>query len=678
MAIYKITLSASSWTQTVAALYYNTTTPGKFYTDTAATVETTRLPIPTRETYRFDGFYSASSGGTQYIDEDGNFTDALLSLSITAAKTFYVHQTQWSYKITLNDYNGSGGQGAIYKKKTMETGDAALYVDYLCTTPVAAVTKPTRSGYAFKGYYNGTTTPGAQYIDKDGVPLSNLEAITAAKTVYAQWQAPYKVTLSSSGWSGATAAFYFDSIGGKCYTATDMTTETTSVAVPTKESQRFNGYNSASAGTGTNYIDATGAISPNIGDYVTAAKTLYAQGVIVSYKITPAQASGTGGESPFYVAANTTGDGRFHTDDQCTSSPKTRATVPARTGYTFLGYFSAASGGTKYVEPSGEFTAAFYDEAITAAKTITAQWQANTYRLTFDPTGGTTPTQYKTVTFGAAVGTLPTPTHTRGTFVRWEYNGEALTASTVWNAAQNGTAYAKWNKHFGSVVDYFNFASDALVPIESDSGDNKRRICVANADWTGSGSSLKQSGGAGKYSSGVNETGGIWRNPTVTYAVVKNTTLDVTLGKAFAKTGTTISGYMITSVAVHTAVGQFPRVTISATANEGADAINTYRVQVGIVARSKAQNLQSAISGGGYLQELTLVAEAEPVVCEENLMPCASDIVGGRIEVQATTVSPNSESAPTAGTDFTSVGEPKKTAESSYSSYQITVQKELT
>ena len=678
MAIYKITLSASSWTQSVAALYYNTTTPGKFYTDTAASVEITRLTIPTRELYKFNGFYSSSSGGTQYIDENGNFTDALLSLSITAAKTFYVQQTQWSYKITLNDYNGSGGQGAIYKKKTMETGDAALYVDYLCTTPVTTVAKPTRSGYAFKGYYNGTTTPGAQYIDKDGVPLSNLEAITAAKTVYAQWQAPYEVTLSSSGWSGATAAFYFDSIGGKCYTATDMTTETTSVAVPTKESQRFSGYNSASAGTGTNYVDAQGNIAENIGDYVTAAKTLYAQGVVVSYKITPAQASGTGGESPFYVAANTTGEGRFHTDDQCASAPKTMATVPTRTGYTFLGYFSAASGGTKYVEPSGEFTNAFYSATISAATTITAQWQANTYLLTFDPNGGTTPTESKAVTFNAAVGTLPTPTHSRGTFVRWEYNGAQLTASTVWDTPGNGVAYAKWNKHFGGVVDYFNMASDALVPIESDSGDNKKRVCVTNAYWTGSGTSLKQNGGAGKYSSGVNETGGVWRNPTVTYAVVKNTTLNVTLGKAYAKTGTTISGYMITSVTVQTQVGQFPTVTITATANEGADAINKFSLSVDIVARSKAQNLMSAISGGGYLQALALIASADPVVCEENMMPSASDIVNGQIEVNAITLSPNSEAAPTAGSGFTSVGEPKQTSERSYSSYQITVQKELT
>jgi len=684
MAIYKITLSASSWTQSVAALYYNTATPGKFYTDTAATSEIARLTIPTRKCYKFDGFYSASSNGTQYIDEDGNFTADLLSLSITAARTFYVHQTQWSYEITLNDYNGSGGQGAIFRKKKMETGDAALFVDDLCTIPVDTVTKPTRSGYVFKGYYNGSTTPGAQYIDKDGVPLANLEAVAATKTIYAQWQAPYKVTLTSTNWTGATAEFWYDTIGGKCYAAANMATEITTVAVPTQECYRFTGYNTASGGTGTTYIDAAGNISPDIGAYVTAAKTLYAQGAVVSYKITPAQASGTGGEGVFYVAAGVTGAGRFHTDDQCASAPKTTAAaIPTRTGYTFLGYYSAASGGTKYIEPTGEFTDAFYSATISAATTITAHWQANTYSLSFNYNGGTISTLSKTVTFGTAIGTLPTTTQSGGTFGGWYVGDTHITADTVWNIDADTTADARWTRHFGTVVDYFDLASDALVPVASTTGDTRHRVAVSHG---------------GKYESGVNEIGGIWRNPSVTYVVKANTTVSVQLGKAWEATFTgsgsnrkmTVSGFMITTVEINTEVGKFPTVTVSAVANEGANAVNNFtvnankfNVSVPVVARSKAQNLLGAISGGGHLQRCILVATCDPVVCEENLMPCASDIVNGRYELAAETLAAENNAAPTMASasgsngGFALIDDPKQTSESDFVRYTIQARREM-
>lgn len=367
--------------------------------------------------------------------------------------------------------------------------------------------------------------------------------------------------------------------------------------------------------------------------------------------------------------------------------------TPTKNGFVFAGYYNSA--GVLWAYSSGSLVSGYFDSL---PGNLTARWQS-WQTVTIDKNGGTggTETFYREILTGKCYSSsslsptteifgITIPSKFGYKFLGAKYNGQtiidengnftsAFRSMSISSASFSATS--EWTPKltsYGDVLDYFNFSSDALIPIESDNGDNKKRVCVTNANWNG----MTQTDGAGKYSSGVNETGGIWRNPTVTYVVVKDTTLDVTLGKAFPKTGTTISGYMITSVAVHTAVGQFPRVTISATANEGADAINTFRVQVSIAARSKAQNLQSAISGGGHLQELTLAATAEPVVCEENLMPSASDIVNGRIEVNALTVSAANQSAPTAGTGFTSVGEPQKTTESSYLSYQITVQKELT
>ena len=674
MAVYKITLSASSWTLATAALWYNTSTPGKFYSDSGATTEAASVQIPTRELYRFNGFYSSTSGGTQYIDADGNFTAALLSLSITSAKTFYAQGTQVSYKITLSDNNGSGGDGALYYR----ISGGGVYADYLCEgSPAESVTKPSRTNYAFAGYHNGTSTPGTQYIDKDGRLTSDLSSITltGAKTIYARWVAPYKVTVSANSGSGGTTAFWFDSVSGGFYSDNNLTDPITAIVPHTRECFSFVGCYSSNNTTSTLRVSEDGTIAA---DWTpTAAATIYAQWSRVSWKVTLSKQSGSGGTDAIYYRID---GGGFYLDDLCDlNGPAVQhVETPTRTGYDFVGYYSASSGGTQYVDADGDFTASLSSLAPTAAQTFYAHWAAHVHTLTFDPNGGTCSTASMSVTYGSAVGTLPTPTSIKGTFAGWYVNGSKITSTTVWSADGDAVAVAAWDLHFGKVTDYFNFASANLVPISSDSGDGKRRTCSANATW----SSGAQSGGAGRYSSGVNDIGGIWRNPTVTYRVVGDVTFTTQLGKAFAATKSgstmTISGWMITSVRVQTAVGKFPTITVSATANEGADAINLFSVSVSVSARARAQYLMSAVSGGGNLQTCDIEASCTPVVCAENNMPCASDVVQGKYVAKATTYAPSNDAAPTAGNGFTSVGEPKACGDKDYPMWSITAEKEIT
>jgi hypothetical protein len=128
---------------------------------------------------------------------------------------------------------------------------------------------------------------------------------------------------------------------------------------------------------------------------------------------------------------------------------------------------------------------------------------------------------------------------------------------------------------------------------------------------------------------------------------------------------------------VRTLVGKFPTVTVTGTANEGADAINKFAVSIPIQARARAQNLLSAITGGGALQTCEAAATCSPVVCAENNMPCASDVVQGRYTVKGTTYAPGNESTHTAGTGFTSIGEPKTNGDKEYPMWEITVEKEI-
>lgn len=665
MAAYKITLSQSNWSNGTAAIWYDSVSHG-FYAEQALTTPVTSVAVPTRELYRFNGFYSSSSNGTQYIDADGNFTAALLALTISGAKTFYAQGTQVSYKLTLNDNSGSGGDGALYYR----ISGGGFYADYLCTgSPVTGVTKPTRANYAFAGYHNGTTTPGTQYIDKDGAFTADLSSLTltAAKTIYARWVAPYKITVSANSGSGGTTGFYFDSVGGRWYDAQDMANEITAIVPHTRECFAFLGCRASNNDTSDLRISSDGTIAS--GWAPTAAATIYARWERVSWKITLNKQGGSGGTDAIYGGVS----GGKWLDDQCTQRAE-HVEVPTRTGYDFAGYWETSSGTGGYEIKTDGTVNMSQSSITTGAYSIYAYWVAHEFTLTLDYNGGTGTPATKTVTFGSAIGTLPSPTNPKGTFLRWSIDGTAITSSTVWNIDADATAKAEYDYIFGKVVDYFSLGGASLVPISSSSGDGKKRTCACNATWSGG----SQNGGAGRYSSGVNDIGGVWRNPTVTYQVVGNTTISLNLGKAYAGSGTSLSGYMITSVRVRTQVGKFPTVTVSAVANEGADAINKFAVSIYVQARARAQNLLSAISGGGNLQSCEAAATCTPVVCAENNMPCASDVVQGKYTVKGTTYAPGNESAPTAGTGFTSIGEPKSNGDKEYPMWEITVEKEIT
>ena len=112
--------------------------------------------------------------------------------------------------------------------------------------------------------------------------------------------------------------------------------------------------------------------------------------------------------------------------------------VPARNGYTFLGWASAAKNG-EYID--------IEKDAIKADDTITAKWTVNQYYLTFDENRGAeeTVSTGKRVTFDQPIGSLPTPSKRDGyVFVGWKLNGEIISADTIYVWPGDNTAYAEW------------------------------------------------------------------------------------------------------------------------------------------------------------------------------------------------------------------------------------------
>jgi uncharacterized repeat protein (TIGR02543 family) len=86
---------------------------------------------------------------------------------------------------------------------------------------------------------------------------------------------------------------------------------------------------------------------------------------------------------------------------------------------------------------------------ITAAQTLYAKWTANSYTVTFDGQGGTTPVPtFKSVTYGSTYGTLATTLRAGYLFGGWWTGaggtGAEVTAATAVTITAAQTLYAKW------------------------------------------------------------------------------------------------------------------------------------------------------------------------------------------------------------------------------------------
>lgn len=186
MAAYKITISANSGTGGTTAFYFDSVS-GKFFGSADLETEISSIIPHTRESHRFIGCYSTNATtGSLRVDQNG----AIVGWTPTGSTTVYAQWERVSWKVTINDYGGAGGSGSIYCRVNSAGDRSRFYSDDMCYgQPISSVAKPTRSGYAFAGYHNGTSTPGAQYVDKDGSLTDDFFAlsITSEKTIYARW-----------------------------------------------------------------------------------------------------------------------------------------------------------------------------------------------------------------------------------------------------------------------------------------------------------------------------------------------------------------------------------------------------------------------------------------------------------------------------------------------------------
>ena len=225
---------------------------------------------------------------------------------------------------------------------------------------------------------------------------------------------------------------------------------------------------------------------------------------------------------------------------------------------------------------------------------------------------------------------------------------------------------------FGQLTDYFGLetADGPLMLVASNSGATRAAVETSHG-----GSLAIQTAGSDV---GAFYKGGILMNPVCTYKIRSSGTVAINLGKAWETSGTSVSGYMLVSGEYKTAADGEPLLVVRAVANEGADAINSWTVNLAVSPDHVAQDPLNAVNGGGEMIACTTLVVCDPVVPIENGMPCASDVVHGKAVVTATTNAYLGEAAPTATSPFVETnGVPSDGSDVDYTTYAFAAERSL-
>ena len=313
------------------------------------------LCTPTRTGYKFTKWTSNGTTITKNTICKGN---------ITAVANWTIN----SYKLTYDDNGGTGcSSKTITKKYNTEWGT-------LCT--------PTRTGYTFAGWKNGTTT------------VTSTSKATANIKVTAQWNAnSYTLKYNDNGGSGCSSKTITKTHGSKWGT----------LCTPTRTGYTFAGWKN-----GTTTVTSTSKATANI--------KVTAQWNANSYTLKYNDNGGSGCSSKTITKTHGSKWGTL-----CT---------PTRTGYTFAGW----KNGTTTVTSTSKATANI---------TVTAQWTIKSYTLRYNDNGGSgCSTKTITKTHGSKWGTLCTPTRSGYSFSGWKNGTTTVTSSST--ATANITVTAQW------------------------------------------------------------------------------------------------------------------------------------------------------------------------------------------------------------------------------------------
>jgi uncharacterized repeat protein (TIGR02543 family) len=336
---------------------------------------------PTKGGYDFDGWHTLTDG------EGAEFTAAA---TVTEDITVYAKWTIAQYTVT---FDANGGSPAI-ETRTVSSG--AWIGDFDMPD------NPTKGGYGFDGWHTD--------VDDSSTEFTAYTTVTEDLRVYAKWTiTQYTVTFDADGGIPATENRTVNS--GASIGVSNMPT------TPTKDGYGFDGWYTLNNGGGTRFIATT---------LVTGDITVYAKW-LEQYTVTfdadggiPATQTKTVNDGASIGASNMPDN-------------------PAKTGYTFDGWYtSTGGGGTRFTVTT----------TVTTDITVYAKW-LDQYTVTFDADGGNPAIEIRTVADGSSVGAsyMPAnPTKSGYGFGGWytATSGGGTEFSSTTTVTGNITVYANW------------------------------------------------------------------------------------------------------------------------------------------------------------------------------------------------------------------------------------------
>ena len=254
---------------------------------------------------------------------------------------------------------------------------------------------PTRENYTFLGWALSSSATE---------PMTDTTlTVTADTALYAVWARNYTVTYNANGASGSAPT----DASSPYITGSEVTV--LGEGALSKTGYRFDGWNTASNGSGTDYA-ADAAFD------ITAETILYAQWTPVEYTVSFSAGSGTGGMSD-------------QTMTYGTSANLTLVNSNLTNGSKSFAGWATSSGSDTVVYVDGQSVLNLASTSDTAV-TLYAVWtDTQMYYLTYDLNGGT--------------GTLPVSTTGNGITVDPDNKGAALTCTGYtfggWNTSPDGT-----------------------------------------------------------------------------------------------------------------------------------------------------------------------------------------------------------------------------------------------
>ena len=406
------------------------------------------LPIPTKTGYTFEGWFTASVGGTQILETT--------PVNITEDQTLFAH---WS----VNAYNVSFETGS--KESSFESKRVTF------DSPYGELPIPVRTGYTFDGWYT---------LKEEGLLITedSILKIGEDSTLYAHW-IPNKYNVSfdvnggdSEAWNIQVAfelpygdmplpikrgyvfeGWYTEATGGEHITSDSIVENPFDIVLYAHWSAKKINITFDPAGGEASFESKTVVFDSLYGALPSATRVGYSfvgwrteDGVVISsseiVQLTDDSTIYAQWKALSFIIGFDLNGGSLEYNSALADKIVTYDDeypdlyTPYKYGYRFIGW-KTADGNHAY---SGDVV------KITSSQKLVADWAPLMFTVTLDVQGGEISTDSLKVEFGSDYGMIPTPVRVGYTFDGWKNSSEIIITETskVINA-ENHTLTAMWH-----------------------------------------------------------------------------------------------------------------------------------------------------------------------------------------------------------------------------------------